>query len=69
MQFDQITRALNDFADPEHLMAFLSDLAQKLIGVPELLKDNGCPDTILEFPATGFGQIPEKLQRFGVAHG
>lgn len=50
-------------------MAFLSDLAQKLIGVPELLKDNGCPDTILEFPATGFGQIPEKLQRFGVAHG
>lgn len=68
VRFDHITKALHDFGEPEELLAFLSDVGQRLVGVPELLKHYGCPDSILEFPAIGFGHLAEKLQRFGVAH-
>ncbi|WP_243734452.1 HipA domain-containing protein [Idiomarina aquatica] len=68
VRFDLIVKALDDFCAPEDLLAFLNDLAQRLVGVPERLEHYGCPESIFEFPAIGFRDLPNKLRNFGVTY-
>ena len=42
--------------------------AQRLVGVPERLEHYGCPESIFEFPAIGFRDLPNKLRNFGVTY-
>jgi len=66
--FDKLIQSLESFGDPDELMAFLSQLAEKLIKVPALLEKYGCPEEIIEFPAIGFNRIEKKLADFGIRH-
>lgn len=54
---------------PELMMQFLSQLAERLITLPELLSDLGCPDEILHFQAIGFAHIEDNLREMGVLNG
>ncbi|RUO76972.1 type II toxin-antitoxin system HipA family toxin [Idiomarina seosinensis] len=66
--FDKLIQSLESFGDPDELMAFLRQLAEKLIKVPALLEKYGCPEEIIEFPAIGFNRIEKKLADFGIRH-
>ena len=68
VRFDKVVQALDEFGDPEELLAFLKELAGRLNDVPLLLKQHGCPQSILEFPAIDFNNLREKLTDFGVRH-
>lgn len=69
VRFDNVVKELTEYCKPDELMAFLNSLAEKLIGVPVLLEQHGCPREILEFPAIGFNNLESKLANFGVHNG
>lgn len=63
VNFERVAASLADLVDPDLLLTALRAMAQQLLQVPELLKQHGCPEEILHFPAIGFAHLPEKLHR------
>ena len=63
VNFERVAASLADMVDPDLLLTALRAMARKLLQAPELLKQHGCPEEILQFPAIGFAHLPEKLQR------
>lgn len=63
VNFERVAAGLADLVDPDLLLTALRAMAEQLLQVPELLKQHGCPEEILQFPAIGFAHLPEKLQR------
>lgn len=64
-----IAEQLSDFCEPNEIILFLRQLAEKLIDLPERLKRLHCPDEILNFPAIGFSNTKTKLVAMGVYDG
>lgn len=63
VNFERVAASLADMVDPDLLLTALRAMARKLLQAPELLKQHGCPEEILQFPAIGFAHLPEKLHR------
>ena len=69
VNFSNIAEQLSDFCEPNDMILFLQQLAEKLIDLPERLTRLNCPDEILNFPAIGFSNIKNKLVEMGVYDG
>lgn len=69
VNFSNIAEQLSDFCEPNEMILFLQQLAEKLIDLPERLTRLNCPDEILKFPAIGFSNIKNKLVKMGVYDG
>lgn len=69
VDFVRVAERLSYFCAPAELLEFLQTLAQKLVDVPQLLLQHGCPQEILHFPAIGFDFIEQKLQKMGIYNG
>jgi serine/threonine-protein kinase HipA len=69
VNFSNIAEQLSDFCEPDEMIRFLNQLADKLIDLPEQLAKLHCPDEILNFPAIGFSNIKNKLKEMGVYDG
>lgn len=63
VNFERVAAGVADLIDPDTLLTALRDMAQRLLQVPSLLAEHGCPAEILHFPALGFAHLPEKLRR------
>ncbi|MCL4410029.1 MAG: HipA domain-containing protein, partial [Gammaproteobacteria bacterium] len=68
VRFDRVVEKLSYFAEPDALLTYLRNLAEPLVGLPNLLKSLNCPTEILNFPAIGFEHIEQKLISYGVYH-
>ncbi|GLR71301.1 hypothetical protein GCM10007852_22090 [Agaribacter marinus] len=69
INFAKVAQSLSVFCDPEELVLFLKQLAEKLSDLPALLQHLNCPAEILNFPAIGFHNIKKKLAEMGVYDG
>jgi serine/threonine-protein kinase HipA len=69
VRFDKVAQELRHFCPPEELVSYLSNLANKLISLHDLLNELGCPKEIVDFPAIGFDRVKNKLIEMGVYHG
>jgi serine/threonine-protein kinase HipA len=68
VDFVQVAKRLSHFCPPAQLLEFLQTLAKKLVAVPQLLLQHGCPPEILQFPAIGFDFLAQRLQKMGIYH-
>lgn len=69
VNFSNVAKQLSDFCDPDELILFLNQLAEKLTDLPERLVRLNCPDEIVNFPAIGFHNVKNKLVAMGVYDG
>lgn len=63
VNFKAVAQQLAAYVAPATLLASLQQWAEKLLHVPDMLANAGCPDEILHFPAIGFAQLEAKLKR------
>lgn len=61
-QWQAIAEELADLVTPAQLLAELSALAGRLVGLRQRLQDRGVPDSIIRMPVMGFDYLDEKLK-------
>lgn len=58
--------AVSDFVDPALMEAELRDFGARLLALPDLLRDAGLDDEVMEFPRIYLGRLPEALTEWGL---
>ena len=66
IDWDAVCRSASDWIDPDDLRSSLCDFAARLLPLPDLLRDAGLSDEVMEFPRVHLRRLPEVLREWGL---